>query len=458
MRNVSLDTPRRLPWLVLAAMALGGCGDPTVDASTDESMKASIERVRASVKQERRDEFENAIKVIAFADVDGLGSLAALSATGGLERALKDRINGKSADEIMSEARRIKADSESRKRESQLLELAELGRKLAGNAPDLLSQFIVERATFERDEGAMFRENVIELSVKNGTDRVVSHAFFRAILQTPGRQVPWVDAEFNYEIPGGIESGESAVWRLSPNIFGEWSKAPTDRVDTLFIVRPVALEGPGGQRVASNSLEPREEARLRELLALTGNERAHEFSDKLNARAADFDAWKSAALGKAARSERLRLVEIKNKAATDAAARSRFKVSDPRFYFTKDVYRLKPVIALTVRNDTGRTVSRFHARGALTSTGREKPWVEDTFNYEIPGGLGDGESRHFELAPNSFGPWASAPSDRDDMTMTIVIERIDGADGEPLFCSEFREKYQARLNALEKMIEENNWR
>ncbi len=55
---------------------------------------------------------------------------------------------------------------------------------------------------------------------------VVFRANRHAVLSTTGRSVPWVDADFNYEIPGGMEPGETQKWDLSPNLFdSDWAHA-----------------------------------------------------------------------------------------------------------------------------------------------------------------------------------------------------------------------------------------
>jgi hypothetical protein len=47
-----------------------GCGDPKIDTSSDEKMKASIEQVRQSLPSNKRAEFDDAIKIIAFSSLD----------------------------------------------------------------------------------------------------------------------------------------------------------------------------------------------------------------------------------------------------------------------------------------------------------------------------------------------------------------------------------------------------
>ena len=114
----------------------------------------------------------------------------------------------------------------------------------------LLSRFFVERARFYYSKGGFMEEAVIDLSVRNNGDQAVSRAYFHGVLITPGRSIPWVKENFNYEIPGGLEPGESANWKLSPNMFGEWSKAPKDRDDMVLKVTVTRLDGPDGKPIA----------------------------------------------------------------------------------------------------------------------------------------------------------------------------------------------------------------
>lgn len=458
-----MQRTRIFPSIALTScLMLAGCGDPKVDASTDENMKDSLAKVKASLPADKRAEFEEAMKAIAFADINGLGDLAAVGQTGALERGIKERVNGRTGDQIIAEGQRVKAEKEARRkareREQALKEIDELRVKMEGQGADLLSKFVVERASFGKSDEGFLRENAFELAVSNGTGKAVSRAYFRAILFTPGREIPWVDSEFNYSISGGIESGESATWTTRPNMFSEWSRVPTDRADVLFIVRPVALEGADGRTLASSRFDADDEKRLRALLDSVQFDGAADLKAKLDGRAKAFADWKAQAGAASAKAERDRLTRHKADAETARSSLMKFVVVKSRFYFSKERFSSDPIIELTIRNDTGHAVSRFYARGVLSSSGRETPWVDGTFNYSIRGGIKSGESQELSLAPNMFGEWSQAPRDRSDMILTTSIERLDGADEKPLFNVEFSSEDEARLAALEKLIAENGWK
>jgi hypothetical protein len=53
-----------------------------------------------------------------------------------------------------------------------------------------------------------------------------------------------------------------------------------------------------------------------------------------------------------------------------------------------------------------------------------------------------------------FGEWSKAPEDKNDMVLTVTVRRIDGADEEAIFNSEFSEWDKDRLQELNERLEE----
>jgi hypothetical protein len=108
-----------------------------------------------------------------------------------------------------------------------------------------LKKFRISEARFRMKRGS--REPVIDLTVRNDTKHPISRAYFTGTLSTPGRSIPWVKDDFNYEIPGGLEPGESATWHLVPRR-GNWDEAP-DRTDMVLTVVVTQLDGVDGKRL-----------------------------------------------------------------------------------------------------------------------------------------------------------------------------------------------------------------
>lgn len=236
--------------LSVLVFGLIACSEPTVDVSSDEAMKQSVNEVRQSLPQERRQEFDQAVQELAFADV----SLEDLMAQGQIENVdllrpkMRDRLADKTGLEIIAEAEVLRREREQKQREQALQEIAELEakRRVATEAREQLRRFEVTRSRFNKVPQRFGRpEPIIELSVVNGTEHAVSHAYFLGTLASPGRSVPWLKESFNYSISGGLEPGESASWKLAPNMFSEWGtvEAPPDAVFTVEVVKVDGADG-----------------------------------------------------------------------------------------------------------------------------------------------------------------------------------------------------------------------
>lgn len=251
-------------WIVLLALVLAGCADPKIDSSSEEAMQESVARVRKSLPEDQRAAFDEALTVVGIGGM-GLESLQ-LGPEGILAQA-RTNLEGKTAQEILSQAAAIRAAREAKEREQALAEISELRAKrdAAAKAAEALKAFRVERSRlYKREQPYGLPEPVIELTVVNGTTKAISRAFFLGTVASPGRAVPWIKDDFNYSIAGGIEPGERASWSLGPNMFSKWgTDVPADAVLTLEVTR---LDGADGEPIwDSDGLSEIEVKRLAEL-------------------------------------------------------------------------------------------------------------------------------------------------------------------------------------------------
>jgi hypothetical protein len=241
--------------MVFILILLAGCGQPTVETSSDERMKESIAEVRESLPENRRDEFDQALLTISMSQVE-LGAALTEGKTPDQESVvqdLKEALGGKTAEEIIAVADSITAARKAREREEALKEIQELikERDAAAAAAAELAKFEILRARFykERDYFGSPEPRIL-LRVRNGTAYPISRAYFKGKIASPGRSVPWLEEEFNYPISGGLEPGEEAEWVLAPNQFSVWGRvdAPLDAGLTVVVAR---LDGPDGEAVLS---------------------------------------------------------------------------------------------------------------------------------------------------------------------------------------------------------------
>jgi len=243
--------------------------EPTIDTSSDESMKQSSQKVRESLPEDQRAQFDEAMQLLAFSQIDLKDIFSAgATGTGNLEEKMKQSLNGKTAQQVMAEADRIKFERETREREQAIEEIKELEqqRTKAELAREQLNKFEVLRSRFSIEEQSYIgKQAIIELTVKNGTNSAVSRAYFEGTLASPGRSVPWHKDTFNYSISGGLEPNEEQSWRLSPNMFSGWGNANIPP-DAIFTVTVEKIDGADGETLYSTTdFTERDQTRLSEL-------------------------------------------------------------------------------------------------------------------------------------------------------------------------------------------------
>jgi len=259
----------KLIWLAFILTSLAGCNDPKIDASSNDSMKASVQKVRESLPEPKRKEFDEAMQILAFSQIDVKDLFTQGAAgLGNIEGKVKDSINGKTGEQVIAEAERIRAERKEREHQQALEEIRELETKRtkSESAREELKKFQVIRSRFYMQEREfMGKQPIIELTVKNGTGKAVSRAYFEGTIASAGRSIPWHKDTFNYSISGGLESGEEAAWGLAPNMFSDWGKvdAPADAVFTVTVEQ---LDGADEQPIYSiREFTEHDSERLKEL-------------------------------------------------------------------------------------------------------------------------------------------------------------------------------------------------
>ncbi|MDK2970952.1 MAG: hypothetical protein PWP23_707 [Candidatus Sumerlaeota bacterium] len=112
--------------------------------------------------------------------------------------------------------------------------------------PSVRPKFKVEDAELIPAESA-FRGNTIRFTITNGTtDLAVAQIDFELVYQTPGRAVPWGVESVRYDIPGGLEPGETATWTLSLGSQSEIGAASI-RDGAVLTVKPMRFVDASGE-------------------------------------------------------------------------------------------------------------------------------------------------------------------------------------------------------------------
>lgn len=251
---------------------LTGCEDPKLDTSSDNDLEQSMQEVKESLPEDKRDDFDSAAQLLLFSQID---TEKLLSGESGAEQAtdnFRKRVDGLSGAEVIATAEKVRAEREKRQKKQALEEIQELeDRKEQQEAErQKLEQFEVERSRFYKDDSGYRERPVIEVTVLNNTDKAVSRAYFDGTLASPDRSVPWLEESFKTAISGGIDPGEEHSMQLGPNPFSEWGQvdAPSDAIFTVTVER---LDGPDGEPIADLEVfTEQDQERLDELKAEYG--------------------------------------------------------------------------------------------------------------------------------------------------------------------------------------------
>lgn len=116
-------------WLTLAVVfVLSGCEQPKIDTSSEESMKSSIQKVRDSLPEDKRASYDDAIKVVAFSNLNlkDLMQAGMTNNTAGIEAQMRSALAGKTGEEVITYADKIRKDRAEKEKTQALQEIAEL--------------------------------------------------------------------------------------------------------------------------------------------------------------------------------------------------------------------------------------------------------------------------------------------------------------------------------------------
>lgn len=251
--------------LVLTSVFLAvSCGTPKIDTTNDETTKATIDKVRSSLSGAQLTKFEDSLKIVMFNTALSGGLL---NAQANIDAA-KKQLNGKTAEQIIADADKIKIEREAKEKEQALQEIEDLTnqKNKADSDAQQLKKFQVITSRFTKIKKEFSGEEpIIELTVKNLTESAISAVAFEGMITSRERSVPWLKENFSYKISGGLEPGEVAEWTLAPNRFSEWGKVEAP-ADATFTVKAIGLKGGDGEVLYSSEFS---EEKLKRLEALS---------------------------------------------------------------------------------------------------------------------------------------------------------------------------------------------
>ncbi|SNY96541.1 DUF6694 family lipoprotein [Halomonas sp. hl-4] len=259
----------RLSTLSLSMIMLAGCSEPKIDTSSMPAAVVSVEKVRESLPTYKRDEFDQALTIMAMSSFSGIDILNPRPMNAAeIAESANAYMHGLTGDEAIEKANEMLRNRRARERNQALAILSRLEEKQANAKHDRQQR---ERITIDSADfymstspyGAL--EPIIELEVTNGPDERIVELSLRGVVTSPNHEAPWVDESFYYVIPDGLEPGESAKWSLAPNRFGPWGNQDIPDNAELAITIESVHGDDGNALWDSAPLSERQRERLDEL-------------------------------------------------------------------------------------------------------------------------------------------------------------------------------------------------
>jgi hypothetical protein len=233
---------KRSSLAILCCFLLAACiFDPVFDTSSWDAYQRSLAAIKAKLSNDDLRRLDTALKYL-FIETTPRIEMATPNVI--LAR-LGPRINGKSAAAVIQNLS-IKLDAE----------ISQAAARLQSSDDVLGAVEIISPSYYWRRSGSL-EQPVIEFSVRNAGKFPISRVYFKSILTTPNRSIPWVRQEFVQNFKGGLEPREKQQVILQP--YGDWNdRQLKDLPNAELKVVVTNIEDANGQRmiaVDSNNLE-----------------------------------------------------------------------------------------------------------------------------------------------------------------------------------------------------------
>jgi hypothetical protein len=238
---------KRLSLTILFFLLLSGCVfDPVFDTSNWAAYQDSLSAVKARLSNDDLRRLDTALKYLAIENtLKAQANIQVVSNAGaagsGLNpfmmfNQLRPRINGKSAAGIIKDLS-LKLDTEIAQAEGRL--------ENAGNTAEAVE---ISSADYYWKRNGRTEQPTIEFAVFNGSNAPISRIYFRVVLTTPNRSIPWAKQDFIQTFKGGLEPREKKKLSLLP--YGDWSDPQLKNLpDAQLKVDVLNFEDINGQRM-----------------------------------------------------------------------------------------------------------------------------------------------------------------------------------------------------------------
>jgi hypothetical protein len=169
-------------------VAGAGCSPPRVDVSSEDTYTASLRRVRDSVAEDRQPEFDQAVLTLTSQGIDLDRIAASAPGTDTMAAEMRAPLGGRTADEILQEAARLRAATAAAARKLIEAEIGELVAKqeAAFAARRQLAQIEILQTNLVpgRERGRLPGQPIL-IRVRNGTAHRIGRLHLDVVGERP---------------------------------------------------------------------------------------------------------------------------------------------------------------------------------------------------------------------------------------------------------------------------------
>ena len=187
-------------YVLLLSFFLAGCSERTLDSSSPQAFENSIIEIRDSLPKTKGEEFMISIYAIQTANI-GQPYIDLDLVRGEVRK----QLSGKTANEVIAEAKPLieKSEEETRRSKAKLYaKVDRLEKEASELAKEIQALLETQRMALEVIDSSYTEtpKSGFKLMLLNSSGSAISKVYFSWAAFTKGRSIPWVKKELSYKI------------------------------------------------------------------------------------------------------------------------------------------------------------------------------------------------------------------------------------------------------------------
>ncbi|WP_375397855.1 hypothetical protein [uncultured Sphingomonas sp.] len=243
-------TVKRILAAIMGCILSAAC-TPAANTGDPASYAKSMTAMTSDMAADRKAELRDALVAITFDQADpAAGMWSQADAASPVFVSAGDKINGKTADQIIRLGYQTRIGLIDKAIAEDAAAIQRIKAERAKYAA-VFDNIHIDGARYHVVNNGFMDDPTISFTITNGAKFPIKRVYLHGILTSPGRAIPWVSDDINYEFSGGLEPGENQALDLAPNMFGAWKidDRYSRRPDLMLVLTVTNVEDAGGQQL-----------------------------------------------------------------------------------------------------------------------------------------------------------------------------------------------------------------